>query len=158
MLPAPWFESSSTRKRAFADPLNVDGGEHGGQMGGDCVGTLLTASQPIVSCPDGLPAAVLSSTSCPGPAGDDPPLRREELQPVVLQRIVAGGDLDPSGRFDFANEDPRCGRRGHADIERRSSRRLQACLDGMASIRPEGRPSWVMTKGPGGLRAANAAA
>jgi len=112
-----------------ADLLHVDRREYGVEVGALGVRQGIASSQSLVTGPINFLLTVPGEDALARPLRDDPAFGREELEPVVLGRIMAGGDLDPAGGLVVADEDPQGGRSGDPRVECITADRAQTRLN-----------------------------
>ena len=115
---------------ALANPLGVDGVQHGQQMGGDGVVASLAAAEAILRQPGGRAGAIALQDFAARPGGNHAAVGRKQFQAVVGRRIVAGGDLNGAGRLEVPQQHADGGRGDDAGVDGRASEGLQPGLDG----------------------------
>ena len=94
MLPAPWFESKTTRNRHLRIRSASTVSSTASRCGDDRLLAALVRAELVVRQPGGRAGAILPQDLFAGPGRNHPAVGGKQFQPVVGRRIVAGGDLD----------------------------------------------------------------
>ena len=89
----------------------------------------LGGADPVVADPVDSPGAVAVQDFLAGAGGDDAAFVGEEFQAVVLDRVVAGGDLDGAGRLVFSHQHADGGRGADAGVDRPPADGLQTGMN-----------------------------
>ncbi len=127
----PVVRIEQNREATVANPLDVDRGKNGFEVGRGGVVTHGGRADPVVTCPGGLARPIMLEHFLSQCRGNHASVVGEELQPVVGRRVVTGGDPDGAGRLVCADQQADGGRGANAQIDRPMSAGPQSGMDGL---------------------------
>ena len=96
----------------------------------------LVAADAIVAHPIRAAVAIALDHALAGLGRQHTPVRAEQLEPVVLRRVVAGRNLNPAGALPRSDQDPGGGRGGNPGKVNIAAHGFQRCGNRTRQQRP----------------------